>query len=254
MIDENIITRQEESAIEPSSADPTLALDRLCEYDEEGQSGCRRTQTMLAMEDIYGIHIHPEMRWGYWDLYCAHEELIYYDRQHLEWNIDEDSNESNDSVSAELQHVIDFAGSDWMEIDRDNLNTLVHSGNKALPRFIDVSERFYRFENPGAQLLTTENIDARRLEMCRIAFTQDDVNPLLGSLEGSVYIRSGKAICTNLLAFSHNPNAKLGIILQKPDDETKYYFYPFNKLTEDQEQFINKLAAADMCDVEIVYL
>jgi len=256
MADENIITPDESNAIDPTSNDAPDVLDRLCEYDEESQSGCRRTQTMFALEEAYNTYVSPEMRWGYWDLFCEHEDKLYYDREWLQWNLTEDATEranNSDELNDQLVQIDAYAGRTSNEVSMDDVYDLVHSDTAGLPVFIDETDRFFRFENVGTDMVTTDNITRERLNIIRDSFTSD-INPLLMDAEGNIYIKDGQAYCTNLLSFTENPNAKLGLMLQDVDND-KINFYPFEELTAEQEAFVTTLAQVDMQkEVEIINL
>jgi len=256
MADENIITPEETNAIDATSNDAPDVLDRLCEYDEESQSGCRRTQTIFALEETYNTYVSPEMRWGYWDLFCEHEDKLYFDREWLQWNITEDATErANDTAEflEELAEVDTFAGRTSNQISMDDVYDLVHSDTAGLPVFIDETDRFFRFENVGTDLVTVDNITRERLDIIRDSFTSD-LNPFLMDAEGNIYIKDGQAYCTNLLSFTENPNAKLGLMLEDTENN-KTNFYPFAELTAEQEAFVTTLARLDTeREVEIINL
>lgn len=259
-----IVTRQEveEGISIPSTmglyGTPPDTLQRLCEYDEDGQSGCRRTQTILALEEDYNIFVSPEMRWGYWDLFCAHENLMFYDRNFLSYNMELEQGEMEEDTPefhAIVEEVNQYAGRPWVTYTEERLYDLIHSGVKGLPKFIPSmeTERFYCCENVGTNMVTAQNITRHTLDIIQSSFT-DDTNPFLMDVEGSIYIKGGKAYCTNPFVFNINPNAKLGIMLEDTVNE-KMLFFPFKPLTEEQEDFVTKLAYADMLrDVEIVNL
>jgi len=256
MADENIITPEETNAIDATSNDAPDVLDRLCEYDEESQSGCRRTQTIFALEETYNTYVSPEMRWGYWDLFCEHEDKLYFDREWLQWNLTEEATErANDTAEflEELAEVDTFAGRTSNQISMDDVYDLVHSDTAGLPVFIDETDRFFRFENVGTDLVTVDNITRERLDIIRDSFTSD-LNPFLMDAEGNIYIKDGQAYCTNLLSFTENPNAKLGLMLEDTENN-KTNFYPFAELTAEQEAFVTTLARLDTeREVEIINL
>lgn len=241
-MDDNLITPEETNAIDSTRNESPDVLDRLCEYDEDGQAGCRRTQTILALEEAYDTFVSPEMRWGYWDLFCEHQDQLYFDKTFLEFNIDDDDiiPEHQDL----LNEINQYAGRDTHLHTMESLDALIKSDTAGLPTLIDETDRFYRCENVGTDMITTENITRERLDIIKDSFT-DDVNPLLMDLEGSVYISDGKAICTKVFSFNRNPNAKLGVLLEDTANDVMN-FYPFEPLTEEQEDFVNKLAQLDM--------
>lgn len=256
MTDENIITPEETNAIEPTSNDAPDVLDRLCEYDEDNQSGCRRTETMLALEQTYNVYVLPEMRWGYWDLFCEHDDKLYYDREWLQWNITEDEAEAltnSDELNSQLTQINDYAGRTSCQVSIDDVYNLVHSDTAGIPVFIDETDRFFRFANVGTDLVTIDNITRERLDIIRNSFTSD-MNPLLMNAEGNIYIKDGQAYCTNLLTFTMNPNAKLGLMLEDTNSD-KINFYPFEELTAEENTFVATLSQVDMQkEVEIINL
>ena len=101
----------------PTSGNVPDAVDRLCEYDPGGQTGCRRTQTILALEAEYDTFVHPEMFWGYWDQFCQHEGNTYYYKDWLETNVQRDqtalaSDSANSALTPHLNVVTTFLGND----------------------------------------------------------------------------------------------------------------------------------------------
>lgn len=251
----SIITPEEENALDPVYGDAKTSLDRFCEYDESLQEGCRRTQTMLAIEELYGTSVIPEMEWGYWDLFCVLDNKVYVDKTWLEWNIEDDASDdnSNDPVNTDLAYVQEKAGADWLVIDMDKIQAIVDDNNYCLPALIDSNDRFYRFKDVGDFVVTTDNITKDILTMIEADLSSEDVNPLLNDLKGSIYLSNDRAYCPNLLAYGHNPLAKFGLLLS--DDNDDVFFYPFNELTAEQEEFVNKLVSSEgLTGVEIVNL
>lgn len=253
-----IITPEETSAIEPSSNDDPNVLDRLCEYEEEGISGCRRTQTMLALEEQYETFVSPEMRWGYWDLFCEHNGLLYYDRNQLNDIIANDlASAEADVDNVELQEYIRDvnakSGRTWYLYTKEKLDELVKSDTRGLPVYVDETDRFYRFEDVGVDMLTAQNMTKEKLDIIRETFT-DDVNPLLMDLEGSIYFKDSQAYCTNFFLFNENPNAKLGAMIEDLE-ENVMKFFPFEPLTDDEKDFVVRIAQAEReMEVEIIEL
>ena len=246
----SIITPEEENALEPTHGSVIGSVDRLCEYNTELQEGCRRTQTMLNLEEAYGINIHPEMEWGYWDLFCIIDNNIYIDKSWLQFNVDDDATpeNNNNSIETELQFIESNSGSDWLVTDMDKIAAVVDSENQCLPIFIDQNEQFYRFKSPGTTLVTNESITREMLDAIQESFRYEDINPLLSDLEGSIYVQGNVATCPNLLAYSHNPLGKYGVMIG-----TSYY--PFSELTSDEETFVTKLVYLEhQQEVDIINL
>ena len=253
-----IITPEETNAIEPTSNTEPYTVQRLCEYDEGGASGCRRTQTILALEEVYDVVVSPEMRWGYWDLFCEHDGMLYYDRNQLRDMIDNDNAmAAEDADDAELQAYINevnaVSGRTWYIYTEAKLDTLIKLDVAGMPTFVDETDRFYRFETVGTDMLTAQNMTKEKLDMIRETFV-DDVNPLLMDLEGSVYFKDGKAYCTNFFLYTENPNAKFGAMIEDLE-ENVMKFFPFEPLTDEQKDFVTMLAQADrQMEVEIIDL
>ena len=229
-------------AIEPTYGDDTATPQRLCEYDEGAQSGCRRTGTILALEAEYDTFVSPEMVWGVWDLFCYHEGHIYYDKEHIENLIIRDEKEkaevaNNTTVQQKLKKIQTFLG---YNIDQpnsmDNIKELF-AANLGLPTLTSQTHQFFECEDVGFEKITADGMTRDLLNKIRVSFTNDK-NPLLADLSESLYIKGGTVYCTDPLAYDYNPNNRLGVLM-------KDKFFPFAPLTPEQKDFVTTVGEVE---------
>ncbi len=230
-------------------------LFRLCEYDPGGQSGCRRTSTILALEAEYDTFVDPEMVWGVWDLYCLHEEKMYYYKNFLEQFFTEDSNNRETDSETPLQVETDnflksflapkqaIAGAETF----DSIKLLIENPPSGFPKFLIETPQFFQFDHPGEKI-TIDNLDKALLDNIKNTFN-GNINPLLSNLNDRLFIKDGQISCVDLMIFDENPNGKFGIVMVPNESEkydvTKAYFFAFAPLTAEQTEFATKLTAME---------
>jgi len=274
-----VYTEAEKNAIPgcpESSGNTPDTLDRLCEYDEGAQTGCRRTQTILALEAQYDTFVSPEMVWGVFDEFCIHDGHYIYEKDWLDWNESEDtSNISADSdadLIAAIATVRELAGDNFAvsAISYKDLLTAMPAG---LPPKVDDTDDFaragvgfFRLESVGDVEATLDDITRENLDIIKNSFT-DDMNPLLSNLGlGGLYFKDGSAYYAKVTeCWDNNPNAKLGVFMDTgkssetyADAETTAFFFPFSPLTDEQLAVVNALYVIEKRDsttsLEIVNL
>jgi len=248
----------------PAQSD-TPTIERLCEYDEERQNGCRRTQTILSLEAEYDTFVHPEMIWGVFDEFCIHEESYFYYKPWIQNQIDADLlNVQNLSVDqSNLITVNDVLGFNF-ETARVTYKTLIAEQPAGLPLFQDQTLSFFRLESVGNTEITLDTMTRSVLDAVKASFT-DDLNPYLCNMGQGLYIKDGAAYYAGVLAWVRNPTMKLGVFMDNsvpsenyPDSETTAYFFAFETLTAEQVSFVTALYNLEKSDtsqrLEIVYL
>jgi hypothetical protein len=240
---------------------------RLCEYDTESQKGCRRTNTIFALEAEFDTFVDPEMVWGVWDLYCLHEGKMYYYKNFLEQFYTEDAqNRAADVQNSDQVEVDNFlksvltsknaiAGADSV----DAIKSLIQNPPGGFPKFLIETPQFLQFDDPGVKI-TIDSLDKTTLDKIKNTFN-GDVNPLLSNLNDRLFIKNDQISCVDLMIFDENPTAKFGVIMVPSESEkydaTKAYFFPFAPLTAEQTEFVTKLTAMEgefQRSVEIVNL
>lgn len=242
-------------------------LDRLCEYEDDAQRGCRRTQTIFALEAQYNTFVTPEMIWGVNDEFCIHESHYIYEKAWLDWNEDDDAtNISSDSSNSELTSAIatvrGLAG-DNFGTSAVSYTDLLRAMPAGLPPKVDdtadfdrAGVGFFRLESVGEVEATLDDITRENLDIIKNSFT-DDINPLLSNLGlGGLYFKDGKAYYAKVTeCWDNNPNAKLGVFMDTgkssetyADAETTAFFFPFSPLTDEQQDFVNALYVIEKRD------
>jgi hypothetical protein len=266
--DGNLLITPEELELGPSipptsSSNPDI-LDRLCEYDLNAQNGCRRTQTVFALEAEYDTFVHPEMKWGPVDQYCIHEDSYFYYKTRLKemYDVDRLASQNVSHVVEHLTIVNNHLGFDLSQPSVDYKDIILKE-YKGFPTFQDQTMSFFRVESVGDTEITLDTMTKEVLDIVKSSFT-DDVNPLLSNMARGLYIKDNKAYNANVFAWTTNANAKWGVFMHAapsqnyPDSETTAYFFPFEQLTEDQIKFVTALYNLEKEDttqrLEIVYL
>lgn len=251
-----------------SSSEPTT-VDRLCEYDEESQGECRRTQTMLSLEAEYDTFIHPEMIWGVWDEFCIHEGYYYYEKTYLNKNFNEDiANKElplplSESQIPNHEALINAVGFDIVKEPQIRFSDLFINSYSGFPTFVDQTLSFYRTESVGNEEITLDTMTREVLDALRVAF--GDVNPFLCNMAKGIYYKDGKAYYAGVLGWNNNPNVKLGVYMNSnepsenyPNSENTAYFFAFEQLTDEQQSIVKGLHNLydddDNINLEIVYL
>lgn len=251
-----LYTPDEENAIPASSGNNPQSPERLCEYDEGAQSGCRRTQTILALEAEYDTFVHPEMFWGFWDQFCQHEGFIYYHKHHIERLVNADNGSlstdlSNTALTPQIDYVCQYLGFNLHTAPTlDKVFAFFRNPAKGFPALQLETPQFFQCEDVGTELITTANITREKLTLIQETFT-DDVNPLLANLNGSLHLKDGKVFCTDYLAFENNPTAKLGVLMVAKETTGIYktgnaYFFCFKPLTPEEEEFITNVGLIEI--------
>ena len=215
----------------------TPDIHRLCEYEPDGQAGCRRTMTILALEAEFDTFVSPEMFWGFWDQFCIHEGHSYYEKAFLQKNITDDSAAQGDM--AKLNELFDMLGYrlGYDNLSLDTIRDLFKSNPAGLPAFVSETPQFFECEDVGSKKINIDDLDRALLDRIRDTFV-DDVHPLLSNTADCLHDFNGKIFCTDVLAYENNPNGKLGLFMV-PSVTEKYtvgepYFFPFAPLTAEQ--------------------
>ncbi len=249
MSDNEIFNPEETISIQASSvANSKDNVFRLCEYDTESQIGCRRTNTILALEAEYDTFVDPEMFWGIWDQFCIHEGKTYYYKGWLQENVSRDlaSVESNE-IQVEISKINEYLG---YNLGYDNLTFDIlksHFTNKipGLPTLILETPQFLQCEDVGTDKITIDNLDRDKLNLIESTFT-NDIHPLMANIANSLHLKDGKVFCTDVLAYENNPAGKLGVLMIPTETEkyeaNKPYFFPFQSLTAQQEEVVKAMA------------
>jgi hypothetical protein len=238
-------------AVYPTS-DTNPEVDyRLCEYDIAAQLSCRRTNTIRALEAEYDTFVKPEMYWGYWDLFCQHEDHIYFYKEWMKTNIqgDQDTRETDTADSAIQSHIT--AVNEFLSFDYhagttlEFVQELFANPPSGFPRMLLNTPQFYQSIDVGTTVIDIDNLDAEMLLKIKNTFV-DDINPLLANLTGKLYQVGETIYCPDYLSFETNPLVKLGVLMIATET-TKYtsgnsYFFPFAPLTASQVDFVNSLA------------
>jgi hypothetical protein len=242
-------------SVPPSKIEDPAVPERLCEYDEGAQSGCRRTQTMLALEAEYDTFVSPEMFWGHWDLFCQHEGHSYYYKDWIKTNIQYDQTDvSNDSTNGELlaqiENVNAFLGNNIHSgPSLEFVEGLFATPPAGFPTVLLSTPQFYQCIDLGTNVISIDDVDAELLVKIKNTFT-DNINPLLTDLSNKLHLVGDNIYCCDYLSFETNPNAKLGVLMTVHESE-KYTvgnacFFPFAPLTAEQQQFITSLAMVQL--------
>jgi hypothetical protein len=227
---------------------------RLCEYDTESQKGCRRTNTIFALEAEFDTFVDPEMEWGVWDFYCRHEGKTYYYKEWLSSIFATDAevrvaDTANTNFVDAATAIGNFLGRPYVpqEITLDSIRSLIANPPKGFPQFVIETPQFFQFDDIG-QKINIDILSKTLLDKIKNTFT-DDVNPLLRDLSNRIFLKDDKIICTDITVFENNPNTKLGIIIVPTESEkydvTKAYFFAFSPLTPEQIIFATNITALE---------
>lgn len=269
----SIITKPEtlkdvnDAGISPApTRDNTPSVERLCEYNLDGQSGCRRTNTILALEADFDTFVDPEMYWGYWDQFCQHEGHSYYSKDWIRDNVQKDqlsiSSDTKDSKLIEHKNKAKevFGDELYNGVTLEFVTDLFKNNPAGFPTLVSETPNFYQCIDLGQDTISIDDLDKTLLEKIKNSFI-DNINPLLADLTDKLYLINNKIYCSDCLAFENNPNNKLGVLMIARD-ATKYksgnaYFFPFSTLTSKQEDAVRSMALIETelsGEVVIVYL
>lgn len=230
-------------------------VERLCEYDPGGQSGCRRTSTILALEADFDAFVSPEMYWGIWDLFCQHDGNTYFHKDWIRENIGRDQVElAKDSSNTELMNHIStvtsaFGAEFHSGVTFDFVAELFRNAPAGFPTLTIETPNFFQCIDLGTDVITIDQLDRELLTKIKNTFT-DDINPLLADLTNKLYLKDDKIYCCDYLSFEQNANNKLGVFMIAKDSE-KYtagngYFFPFNTLTAEQETAVRSMGLIEL--------
>jgi len=246
--------RMQGPAISPNRLTDSNVPDRLCEYEEGAQSGCRRTQTILALEAEYDTFVHPEMYWGFWDQWCEHEGYSYFDKHQIEKRILRESllnaedKQSQDMLSI-IDSVVNFVGNDFHKLPSlSSIHDFFKNPSPGFPSLQLETPQFFQCNGVGTTQVLIDDMTRDLLNKIQATFTGNK-NPFLVDLSGRLYIFENTIYCTDYLAYLENPTAKLGVLMSAPVSEKyatgKYYFFPFSPLNAEQQQFVTNLCAIE---------
>ena len=230
-------------------------VERLCEYDPGGQSGCRRTGTILALEADFDTFVSPEMYWGNWDSFCQHEGHTYFHKDWIRENISRDqtalaTDSSNSALATHVANVTSVFGAGFHSgVTFDFVAGLFKNAPAGFPTLTLETPNFFQCIDLGTDVITIDQLDRALLTKIKNTFT-DDVNPLLADLTNKLYLKDDKVYCSDYLSFEQNANNKLGVFMIAKGSE-KYtegngYFFPFNTLTAEQETAVRSMALIEL--------
>lgn len=242
-------------SIPPSKNEDPAVPERLCEYDEGAQSGCRRTQTILALEAEYDTFVSPEMFWGYWDQFCQHEGHSYYYKGLISVSIQRDqdvveSDQTNSTLLSHIEVVNARLGKNYHSVvTEEYVRNLFINPPGGFPKLTLETPQFFQCIDLGTDIITVDTLDRNLLNKIRDTFTSN-VNPLLTDLSNKLHLVNGNVYCSDYTKFEDNPSNKLGVLMI-PKETEKYtagnaYFFPFEPLTTEQQTFITSLAMVEL--------
>ena len=232
--------------------------DRLCEYNPDLISGCKRTMTILALEAEFDTYVSPEMVWGHFDTYCIHEGDFYYSKEKLKKLCEDDIEnykeiENDPRYQSYLEKSIKVFGSDILKpLTYEKLVSIIKSEIKGKPSFVEETPQFIRLKGVGNNIITPDMIDGNLLKIFKTSF-DDNINPLLNVINDRFVLHEGQIYCPHLYLFAENPLGKLGFFWM---DETTSKFYSFDDLTPEQEEVIKLIAINETENkrLSIIYL
>lgn len=251
----------EEIAVSPTYGNTVDSPQRLCEYDVGAMSGCRRTETILALEAEYDTFVSPEMAWGDWDQFCYHNGYIYYYKNFLKINVERDFNEPEDPRIESIRTVLRATlGNVPSKLTFEEISNFIITGAPGFPKLVSQTPQFFECEDVGLDEITIDNLTRETLNKIESTFT-GDIHPLLSNLADVLYIKDNKIYCTDVFAYKECPVGKFGVFIT-PSKTEKYeinkpYFFPFKQLTADEEKIVRDLSDADTEFTEpltIIYL
>jgi hypothetical protein len=242
-------------SVPPSRVEDPAVPERLCEYDEGAQSGCRRTHTILALEAEYDTFVSPEMFWGYWDQFCQHEGHSYYYKGLIGVSVGRDqdivaADQTNTALLAHIETVNNHLGKNYHSaVTEEHVKNLFTNPPGGFPKLVLETPQFYQCIDLGTNVISIDDVDAELLVKIKNTFT-DDINPLLTDLSNKLHLVGDNIYCCDYLSFETNTNAKLGVLMTANETE-KYtagnvYFFPFEPLTTEQQIFVTSLAMVQL--------
>jgi len=237
-----------------SSLDPAM-LARLCEYDESEQAGCRRTQTILALETEFNTYAKPEMQWGFWDQWCRHEGHIYFHKQLIENHLRMDfesleADKNNQQILSHVDRISQVIGYNFHRTPTlEEVYEFFKSSMPGFPEIQSETSQFFQCSDVVENKITIDQLDRDTLNKIKDSFTGSKV-PFLADVVDSLYVVDDKVYCTDYLAFEENDTARLGILMI-PKESKKYevgkaYFFPFRPLTNEQSSFVKSLGSLEL--------
>ena len=226
-------------------------VERLCEYDESSQIGCRRTKTMFALEADFDTFVDGAMYWGNWDLFCQHEGHTYFHKDWIKENIKRDqdalaADSGNATLNAHVTTVLSHFGPSFHSgVTYETVAGMFKNNPAGFPTLTIETPNFFQCIDLGTDVITIDQLDRALLTKIKNTFV-DDINPLLADLTNRLYLKDDKVYCADYLAFEQNASNKLGVLMIAKGSE-KYtegnaYFFPFNTLTAEQETAVRSLA------------
>jgi hypothetical protein len=242
-------------SVPPSKIEDPAVPERLCVYDEGAQSGCRRTQTILALEAEYDTFVSPEMFWGYWDQFCQHEGHSYYYKGLIGVSAGRDqdivaADQTNTALLAHIETVNNHLGKNYHSVvTEEYVKNLFTNPPGGFPKLILETPQFYQCMDLGTDIITVDRLDRALLDTIKNTFTTD-INPLLTDLSNKLHLVDGNVYCSDYTKFEENPSNKLGVLMIVHESE-KYTvgnacFFPFAPLTAEQQTFVTSLAMVEL--------
>jgi hypothetical protein len=234
--------------VSPTPENPNSAPNRLCSPDGmcgHGDAGCRRSDTILKWEsENSGQYLPAELQWGARDLFFFHQDKLWYDKSYLETLIAEDLSTRSADLTSNAEYINfldtfkvwpteDTIGADSLE----EIRTMIGTRPQGLLTFIEETDNFFVFENPGLILVTASTISKATIDTVNSCFQSswrfDCFDPA-----DCLYTYNGKAYWTDLLRWgsANSDILQLGISLLNID---KLVFFPFNPLTTEQRDIIS---------------
>jgi hypothetical protein len=237
-----------------SSLDPAV-LTRLCEYDEDKQVGCRRTQTIFALETEFNTYAKPEMQWGSWDQWCRHDGHIYFNKylieKHLRTDIESlEADKNNQEILSHVDKISQVIGYNFHRTPTlEEVYEFFRSSTPGFPNTQSETSQFFQCSDVVENKITIDQLDKDTLNKIQDSFTGSKV-PFLANVVDSLYIVDDKVYCTDYLAFEENETARLGILMI-PTESKKYevgkaYFFPFRPLTNEQSSLVKSLGSLEL--------
>jgi hypothetical protein len=265
--DGNPLITPEELAAGPSipvtASQEAAVLDRLCEYTESTQAGCRRTQTILALEAEFDTFAHPEMQWCRLDHWCRHEGHIYYYKYMIEKlttvddaNLEDDFENSNFAVHHAV--VEQNLGSKFRQTTLEDVSKFFRNSPVEFPKLQTETLQFFQCEDVGNNHVSIDNLNRDILNTIQQTFTSN-ITPLFANLSDSLYLFEDKIYCTDFLAYGETELPGLGVLMI-PTESEKYevgnaYFFPFSDLTEEQAALITSIGLLELeLNGEVVFV
>jgi hypothetical protein len=231
---------------------------------------------IMHFEAEFDTFMNPETKWGITSynvtFFCQNGKLYYY-KPAIEQYIKTDSEnfseniEETEIVKESLSFCQQYLGYNLHEKRRnnsiENIKLLIESNAFGMPKFLNETPHFYEFENPIADddfldpssthHVHINNIDRQLLNKAKDRFISD-WNPLLSDMSEHLYIgKDGELYFLDLLSWINNPDekTKIGIWMDTKSGNIpysdKHIFYPFSDLTQEEYNFVKKIAAL-MCD------